>query len=951
MVRLKRNNENLHSTQDMRKRAPVSFRDRSMFIWLSVIFMLSSGCGEDPVTEVNFEDVKFAPFVEREFPFVTTSLLIARENELFPENNVVSRCLALILGRDAYACFDTEMLRWAAAWTGEFIPLEGVAHKSYPEFLGRNRKMSYLTESPHLVTGLYPGWNVGEPLITDPRKPSPHPDEPSWGPLPQEEWRWNGVYLTNDKPVLSYSVGNVEIHEVPGSIESGANTVFTRTINIQNPDKELSVIAAEIPDAVKTEVSPGRVVIHHDDGGNITIVTLSTTRDAVRLDVKDGRYVFAKTVRQESPLEFTLQIWSGDQNRVEEVENLVNESTFELPRFRDGGPNLWPETVRTRGKIAADTAAFVIDELTLPIPNPWDRNVRVVDIDFFDDRRAGFFSAYRRKAAVVTFDGDVWVVRGISRNLKNIRWQRFASGLYEPQSIEIVNNQIYVYGKDGIIRLHDLNDNGFADYYENFNNLIEQSIETREWASDMVAKPSGGFYVAKGAALDMGPKALTDPVIRGVRAGSNHSGVILEISENGRELNMVAGGFRGPYLGIHPESGLLTATDQEGHHVPSTPIFTVNHGDYYGVPATAHRDSIPDITQPLLWIPHNVDRSGISQTWITGGKMGPLNDQLIHFSYGRPGLFQILMDSTDSGVQGGITLIEANYPVPTMKGTVSPHDGQLYIGGFTLWGTNSDGMTGLLRLRFTGEKSYQPKAFSARNGGIVLRFHEPLNENAIDDITNYRVERWNYLRTEEYGSGHFRLNGSPGQEILPVYSAHISDDHKAVYLAVPNIIKTDQMQIDYQLEFQDGTSVDDMIWVTVHYADPIDLPGEGFSGLQVDELLAVESHLEKENKVEQEVSAERGRELFRRTGCMGCHTTDGSVGTGVGPTLKGLYGSVSTFRDGSETIADEEYILNKLYYPAESIVEGYDEGMPSFLGILSDDEAESIILFLKMLDD
>jgi hypothetical protein len=38
--------------------------------------------------------------------------------------------------------------------------------------------------------------------------------------------------------------------------------------------------------------------------------------------------------------------------------------------------------------------------------------------------------------------------------------------------------------------------------------------------------------------------------------------------------------------------------------MPSTPVMLVNKGDYYGVPATAHLEKIPDITPPLLLAHH-----------------------------------------------------------------------------------------------------------------------------------------------------------------------------------------------------------------------------------------------------------------------------------------------------------------------------------------------------------
>ena len=81
-------------------------------------------------------------------------------------------------------------------------------------------------------------------------------------------------------------------------------------------------------------------------------------------------------------------------------------------------------------------------------------------------------------AALSTFDGDVWFVSGL--NTREVTWRRFASGLNELQSIVIKNKQI-VFGRNGITRLHDRDQNGEADYFENFCNLPIQTHESREF--------------------------------------------------------------------------------------------------------------------------------------------------------------------------------------------------------------------------------------------------------------------------------------------------------------------------------------------------------------------------------------------------------------------------------------------------------------------------------------
>ncbi|MDZ7690937.1 MAG: DUF6797 domain-containing protein [Balneolaceae bacterium] len=667
------------------------------------------------LNEQTFNPDSIDHFVEPDFPFITTSIDARKLGPGFPSDNVTTRCLALQLGNEAYACFDTDMLRWSVAWTGDFLPMVTMAQVSYRDFHNKSNEFPVVLGDPQVATGLYPGWSAGAPQFSDPRPPSPGPDLPSWGPIPAEMGRWNGVHVEGKEAVLSYTVSGTEILEKPGSITSETNTAFTRTFTISQPQQELSLVAAERQNGVKSEVQENIAMLYHGtDGDSVTVVGLADSANA-ELQVIDNRYVTMQVSSSNQELTNTLLIWSGSAQNIDNFKEMLSSVETQIPDVSDGGEPHWEQTVHTQGQIAPDTSAFVTDKLTLPIPNHWNRNVRAVDIDFFDGNRA----------AIVTFEGDVWTVEGIDQDLSDMEWNRFASGLYDPQSIAVRDGKIYVFGREGIVRFHDLNNDGEADYYENFSNGMAQSMETREWPGSMVPAPDGGFYVSKGSAGANGPQ-FAPVAMTGFRYGSRHSGSVLKVSADGRTVTPIADGLRMPYLGIHPETGLLTASDQQGNFVPSSPIHIIEEGDYFGVPVSKHLNPDADITQPLHWFPHRVDPSGAGQTWITSDQMGPLNGKLVHLSYGRPGLFSILFDSTDNAVQGAASVIPARYTAPTMKGAVNPGDGKLYITGFSLWGVNTEEISAILRVRHTGQPAYMPDEFKVRNGGVMIRFTEEL---------------------------------------------------------------------------------------------------------------------------------------------------------------------------------------------------------------------------------
>lgn len=103
---------------------------------------------------------------------------------------------------------------------------------------------------------------------------------------------------------------------------------------------------------------------------------------------------------------------------------------------------------------------------------------------------------------------------------------------------------------------------------------------------------------------------------------------------------------------------------------------------------------------------------------------------------------------------------------------------------------------------------------------------------------------------------------------------------------------------------------------------------------------------EKEEKVVAEISpVELGKQLFTQRGCNACHSIDGSPL--VGPSFKGIFGRKQTLQDGQEITVDENYTRESLLEPQAKIVKGFQPVMPSFKGMLSDEEISAIIAYLK----
>jgi cytochrome c oxidase subunit 2 len=92
--------------------------------------------------------------------------------------------------------------------------------------------------------------------------------------------------------------------------------------------------------------------------------------------------------------------------------------------------------------------------------------------------------------------------------------------------------------------------------------------------------------------------------------------------------------------------------------------------------------------------------------------------------------------------------------------------------------------------------------------------------------------------------------------------------------------------------------------------------------------------------------------LLREHGCLDCHSLDGKKL--VGPTLKGLYGSLAEVVTGGvqrTVTADDEYIRTSILEPGTDVVAGYENIMPkaSAKDRLTDDEIHEVVEYLKTL--
>lgn len=734
--------------------------------------------------------------LQRDFPFQGACIGAA-----FPSNNVALKGLAIRLVTNDAACvlFDTEMLRMAAGWSGGFITTHGVAfdgaHGSYPQIAG---KQAWGTRKS-------PGWANAEGKFEDPR---PEP----FGPLPKEWCHWEGLSIHGQDVLLNYTVHGTAISEQPSAEIVGDSVAFIRTFQTGRAKSPLLASLADFEGATITVENGSLRVIKQE---RITWITLAGAPRGVSLEAsKDGRAQLRIAKGTRAAL-FSVILWEGATKDIASTSQTLSKHVPALAAFKKGGPAHWPESVITKGALETSTTpdkAYVTDSITAPTDNPWHRRIRFAGLDFFSDGK---------RAALCTHDGDIWIVSGINASLDRLEWRRFASGQYETLGLVIVNDVIYTSGRDQITRYRDINGDGEADVYENFNNDYMSTEGFHEFLFDLQRDGKGNFYFAKANPVNSGGGGFgNQKASKGNGTVCSHSGCLFKLSPDGKNLEIYARGFRAPNgIGVSAD-GQLTSSDNEGTWVPTTPIHWIEKGQFCGVINNLTPKATADsYVPPLCWLAKSYDNSGGGQIWVDSDKWGPFKGRLLHESYGKSSLFLVMQERMSSGrMQGGVVRFPLKFTSSVMRAKFHKGDGQLYICGLSEWQSNAGKITGFDRVRYTGKPVYSVKNLRVDHNGVHLSFTQPLDRATATDLQNYSGSRWNYERAEHYGSPEFSVEDPKkrGHDTIDITGASLSPDGMEVTLKIADLKPVMQQTVKFNLKAADGTPISQEVMHTIH---------------------------------------------------------------------------------------------------------------------------------------
>ncbi|HYM75478.1 MAG TPA: cytochrome c oxidase subunit II [Candidatus Dormibacteraeota bacterium] len=89
-----------------------------------------------------------------------------------------------------------------------------------------------------------------------------------------------------------------------------------------------------------------------------------------------------------------------------------------------------------------------------------------------------------------------------------------------------------------------------------------------------------------------------------------------------------------------------------------------------------------------------------------------------------------------------------------------------------------------------------------------------------------------------------------------------------------------------------------------------------------------------------------GEKIFAELGCVTCHRADTQ---GRGPNLVGVFGKPVQLEDGRMITADENYVRESILDPGAKIVKGFKPVMPTFQGLVSEEQLNALVAYVKSL--
>lgn len=570
-----------------------------------------------------------------------------------------------------------------------------------------------------------------------------------WFTLNKAEMPENGNYLGfhrfGKRVVFEYEIGKTLIQDEPWATKNS----FFRRIDLLNQTEKIPLPCKLTDEAIK--------------------VSFIETKGIEDIRWENGE-IIAEGIQKKAYFVVRISKESAHADESHAIAHLKSERKLK---------KRWNEILKVPGKLGkpAGTSRYAIDTLTVPYDNPYKTVMQLTSLAFLPNGNA----------LVATLPGDIWLVKGIDQNLKNVTWQRYATGFNQPIGIHVDEDGVFVLDRGQIYLLHDRNGDEEVDHYEKYANDFGSYDRSHTHTFGLHRTADKAFHFIQ----------RTD-IFR---------------TDRDRTTQKIASGVRN-CMGVGGTDDYFWAAPQEGTWTPTSAILEVVRGEEYGLAGK-------NISAPLCFIPRGVDNSTGGMLEITSDKWGPFNGSHVGLSYGSGTHYLILRDATSIRPQGAVVPLEGNFLAGVMRGDFHPKDGQLYVAGLDGWGDYSVKDGCLHRVRYLGGKVRKPKGFKVHANGIRIDFTTRLDSSDTGDLERYFAQVWNYEYAKRYGSPEFSISQpeSLGHDRLNIRSVSLLEDGKSIFVELPKLEPVMQLHLRMHLKDADGTEFKTDLFASPMYPD------------------------------------------------------------------------------------------------------------------------------------
>ncbi len=402
-------------------------------------------------------------------------------------------------------------------------------------------------------------------------------------------------------------------------------------------------------------------------------------------------------------------------------------------------------------------------------------------------------------------DGTAFVASRVEGvwTLKDGVWRQFATGLHDPQGIRVSadGGTVYVCQKPELTLLRDLDLDGSADLYHNFCDQWLFAGNYCEYVHGIATDRRGNMFLtinlADGGGSDNTP-GLTNTE-RAVSMGTTggFDGWVVRVDPDG-VMTPWAYGLRSPAgIGISRDDEVFY-TDNQGGWVPTSPLYFVEPGAFYGYPSSMA--DLPDFASgkrelatvsdedlvrrshlPVVWMPHGelMNSPGNPEWDYSEGSFGPFQGQIFIGCQARSNIVRVALDRVRGHYQGAVFNF-IDYLHCGVIRLAFDAQGRLWAGETGRgWASRGGQLYGLQRIEWDGRTTpFEMLDMKLTDRGFAVRFTQPVDPESITDDT-FAFTTWHYHYHQQYGSPKV------DQKRLASRLERVSADRKTVWFEVP----------------------------------------------------------------------------------------------------------------------------------------------------------------------